>query len=110
MTFWTWHTGQGDFRIERVGPSRIDLLFGKSVIGSYPTPQEAADCCGEGRHAQISEGFNGGSLGVSRALTDWVQTRASDVERQDNHLGVLAELRPLLCQAGRPQGESAAQR
>jgi hypothetical protein len=73
MRCWTWQTGQGEFRIETIGPSRINLMFQNTVIGSYPTPQEAADRCGEGRHAQICEAFDGGSLGVSRSLSDWTK-------------------------------------
>lgn len=104
MTYWTWNTAQGEFRIEQIGPNHIDLLFEKSVIGSYPTPQEAADQCGEGRHAQISESFNGGSLGVSRFLADWSQTHAVDGEPPEYPAGVLGELQQFLFQSQRPRG------
>ena len=71
MSEWIWKTGQGDFHIQVIGPSRINLTFQNDVIGSYPTTQEAADNCGQGHHARISESFDGGSLGVSRSLADW---------------------------------------
>jgi hypothetical protein len=104
MTYWTWNTAQDEFRIEQIGPRRMNLFFGKSVIGSYPTPQEAADCCGKGHHAQIPEGFDGASLGVSRSLTDWRQTLATSTELQDDTVGVLAELRLLSFRVDRPHG------
>jgi|HubBroStandDraft_5_1064220.scaffolds.fasta_scaffold427450_1 hypothetical protein len=95
MTYWTWITAQGEFRTVEIGPIRINLLSGKSVIGSYPTPPEAADCRGEGHHVQISEGFDGGRLRVSRSLPDSIKTHAIDNDLQDDLVGVLAELRRL---------------
>ena len=104
MTYWTWNTARGEFRIEEIGPSRIDLLFEELLIGSYSTPQEAAGCCGAGHHAQISEEFDAGSLGVSRSLTDWRQARAADSGLRDDQMGVLAELRSLSPRSDRPRG------
>jgi len=104
MTYWTWITGQGEFHIEEIGPNRIDLLFGNSVIGSYPTPQEAADRCGEGHHARISEAFDGASLGVSCSLTDWIQARAIDSSFRDDPVDVPAETQQLASQSNCSQG------
>jgi hypothetical protein len=104
MTYWTWSTSQGVFRIDEIGRSRIDLLFGKSVIGSYPTPQEAADRCGGGDHARISDEFDGASLGVPRSLSAWTETDANDTQPLDGATGVLTELRPFRLQAERRAG------
>lgn len=71
MKTWTWKTDQGLFQIDLIGPRRVNLLFGDTIIGSYPTPEQAADECGTGHHAPISEAFDGGSLGVSVSLKDW---------------------------------------
>jgi len=70
MKSWTWNTGQGTFCINVIGPRRVNLLFENTIIGSYPTPEQAADDCGTGHHAPISESFDGGSLGVSVLLKD----------------------------------------
>ena len=82
MAGWIWKTDQGDFHIQVLGPSRIDLTFQNEVIGSFPTTQEAADNCGQGHHAQISESFDGGSLGVSRTLADWEVLTTAKPEEQ----------------------------
>jgi hypothetical protein len=71
MKSWTWNTDQGLFQINVIGPRRVNLLFDNTIIGSYPTPEQAADDCGTGHHAPISEAFDGGSLGVSVSLKDW---------------------------------------
>jgi len=73
MQQWTWKTDQGDFHIQVIGANRINLLFDQDVIGSYPSTNEAADSCGQGHHASVSESFDGGSLGVSRCLKDWTR-------------------------------------
>ncbi len=73
MKSWTWNTGQGSFRIDVIGPRRVNLFFDETVIGSYPTPEQAAEDCGTGHHAPISDAFDGGSLGVSNLLKDWTQ-------------------------------------
>jgi hypothetical protein len=95
MSRWAWITNQGTFRIDEIGRSRIDLTFDKVTIGSYPTPQEAADRCGEGDHGQFSDTFDGASLRVSRSLGDWTRLDATGDEPLLAPVGVLAELNAL---------------
>ena len=92
MNSWSWITHRGTFRIDEIGHSRIDLTFDTVAIGSYPTPQEAADRCGEGDHGQISDAFDGASLRVPRSLGDWTRLDPPRDEPLFAPVGVLAEL------------------
>ncbi len=71
MKSWTWNTNQGLFRINLIGSHQIRLLFGETIIGSFPSLEQAAHDCGTARHAPISESFDGESLGVPVLLKDW---------------------------------------
>jgi len=104
MPYWTWNTSQGVFRIDEIGRSRIDLLFQKTVIGSYHTPQEAASRCGAGDHARISDQFDGASLGVPGSLSAWTEIDADGGEPLNIPGGVLTELAPFRQKAERRTG------
>jgi len=95
MICWTWKTDDGTFHIEESGQNRNDLSFERFAIGSFPTPEEAAERCGEGDHARISDSFDGASLKVPCSLADWTRSDSNGGEPSSSPVGVLAELKTL---------------
>ena len=67
---WHYRTHKGVFYIvPRDG--QYEVIFDDDRLGSYPTPEQAADDLAGGHTYWPSAGFDPGELGISDDLGDW---------------------------------------
>ena len=67
---WSYKTRKGTFFIvERDG--RFHVIYDDEDLGSYSTPEQAADDLAGGHTSWPSSGVDPGELGISEDLGDW---------------------------------------
>lgn len=67
---YAWRTSAGSFYILDDG-GRYRVFYGEEELGSYPTPEQAAEDLAAGRTVAPSDGVDTAALGIPSDLTDW---------------------------------------
>lgn len=68
--YWRWTTSAGEVRIFFVA-GRFHAMLGMEALGSYATPQQAADDLVGGHTFTPSSGADTSTLGLPSSVADW---------------------------------------
>ncbi|SNB71722.1 hypothetical protein SAMN06265338_104203 [Rhodoblastus acidophilus] len=74
---WYWNTRKGTVWIvprQDLGSIRYHVVYDDEALGSYHSPQQAADDVAGGHTFGPSNGVDLGSLGISNNIADWQHT------------------------------------
>jgi len=68
---WIFETSAGLFSIRHLRDGYFHVFFNDEDLGSYETPELAADDVSGGHTSSISSGIDTAELGISDNLSDW---------------------------------------